>query len=189
MNEELDNIITFYHPLCDINHHHIENVSKHSLVPRTSIKLLTYNIFLRPPPIKTNENDWKDERMSEFIKCMPNFDIICLQEMFGSFNSRKHDLISSAIKQGFFFYVDTPSPSFFSKYLVDGGLVILSRFPIINSSFIPFKYGVLSDSLAQKGVLYAKIEIKNSVMHLFTTHLQASYITSTEYNWVQIKIK
>lgn len=24
------------------------------------IKLLTYNIFLRPPPIKTNEDDYKN---------------------------------------------------------------------------------------------------------------------------------
>jgi len=50
-------------------------------------------------------------------------------------------------------------PSFFSGYATDGGLVILSRFPIVESSFGPFPYGVLSDSLSYKGVLYAKILI------------------------------
>ncbi|EGR30881.1 hypothetical protein IMG5_121790 [Ichthyophthirius multifiliis] len=28
------------------------------------IKVLTYNIFIRPPPIKTNEDDFKDERLT-----------------------------------------------------------------------------------------------------------------------------
>jgi endonuclease/exonuclease/phosphatase family metal-dependent hydrolase len=188
MNDALDSILTYYHPLCDINLDNVDPQSKERICPRSAIKILTYNIFLRPPPIKTNENDWKDERMYEFIKHFPQFDIICLQEMFGTFNSRKHDLIRFAVKSGFFFFVDTPSPSFLSKYLVDGGLVILSRFPIIESAFIPFKYGVLSDSLAQKGVLYAKIEIKNTILHLFTTHLQASYFGSTEYHWVKVDL-
>jgi hypothetical protein len=29
--------------------------------------------------------------------------------------------------------------------------------------------------LGEKGVLYAKIQIKDSILHLFTTHLQATY--------------
>jgi endonuclease/exonuclease/phosphatase family metal-dependent hydrolase len=188
MKDDLDSILTYYHPLCEINIDNIDSQSKDRICPRSAIKILTYNICLLPPPLNTNENDWKDERMNEFIKYFPQFDIICLQELFGLLNNRKHDLIRFAVKSGFFFFVDSPSPSFLSKYLADGGLVILSRFPIIESAFIPFKYGVLSDSLAQKGVLYAQIQIKNSILHLFTTHLQASYFGSTEYEWVKIHI-
>jgi hypothetical protein len=48
-------------------------------------------------------------------------------------------------------------PSFFSGYATDGGLLILSRFPIIEQEFCPYPYGVVSDALSYKGVLYAKI--------------------------------
>jgi endonuclease/exonuclease/phosphatase family metal-dependent hydrolase len=170
----------FYHPLCELNESEIRPNSQERILSRRGIKLLTYNIFLRPPPVNNNENDWKDERLEDFCKVLHSFDIICLQEMFGSLNSRKQSLIRAATKAGFFFYIDTSSPGFISKYMVDGGLLILSRFPIISYSFCPFRYGVIADSLAEKGLLYAKILVKDSFLHLFTTHLQASYFYSGE---------
>jgi endonuclease/exonuclease/phosphatase family metal-dependent hydrolase len=41
----------------------------------------------------------------------------------------------------------------------------------------------MSDSLCEKGVLYAKIKVKNSFLHLITTHFQASYFGSSDNNW------
>jgi endonuclease/exonuclease/phosphatase family metal-dependent hydrolase len=181
-NENLFSVI-LYHPLCDLQESEIKDRIREKILTRRNVKFLTYNIFLRPPPIKNNENDWKDERLEDFCKEIHNFDIICLQEMFGTFSSRKQNLIRHATKTGFFFYIDTSSPSFMSKYLIDGGLVILSRFPIISYLFHPFKYGVISDSIAQKGVLYAKVMIKDVYVHLFVTHLQASYMHSGEYHF------
>lgn len=116
---------TLYHCLNNINLNKLNRT--HQLCTRTGLRILTYNIFLRPPPIKNNEDDFKNERLEDFAKIINDFDIICLQEMFGTYNSRKHELIRAAYKQGFFFYVDTPTPSFLSKYMIDGGLLILSR--------------------------------------------------------------
>lgn len=48
---------------------------------------------------------------------------------------------------------------------------------------MPFSYGVLADSLAEKGILYAQIQVNDQVLHLMTTHLQASYFDSTEFHW------
>lgn len=93
-----------------------------------SLRLLTYNLFLRPPGIKTNFSDYKDDRLDDFIAIMKQFDIICLQEVFGTLSHRKEKLIKKAIKSGFYFIESSPDPSFFSRYLIDGGLVILSRF-------------------------------------------------------------
>ncbi len=77
--------------------------------------------------IKTNESDHKDDRLNYFIKhILPQFDILCLQEVFGTFSSRKEKLMKSALKAGFF-VESSPDPSFFSTYLIDGGLVVLSR--------------------------------------------------------------
>jgi endonuclease/exonuclease/phosphatase family metal-dependent hydrolase len=58
---------------------------------------------------------------------------------------------------------------------VDAGLVIISRFPIVASVFESYNLGILSDSASDKGYLYCKILINNHILHLFNTHLQASY--------------
>jgi hypothetical protein len=52
---------------------------------------------------------------------------------------------------------------------------VLSRFPILASEFKPYPYGIFSDALSQKGVLYTKIQVKDEILHLFSTHTQASY--------------
>lgn len=52
------------------------------------------------------------------------------------------------MKKGLFYHASSPSPSFFSSYLVDGGLLTLSRYPIEYTEFMPFKFGILSDSLS-----------------------------------------
>lgn len=102
------------------------------------MRILTYNIFLRPPPIKNNADDYKNERLEDFCKVINDFDIICLQEMFGTYNSRKQYLIQQASKCGFFFYTDTLTPSMFSKHMIDAGLLILSRYLDESFSFICF---------------------------------------------------
>ena len=104
--------------------------------------------------------------------------------MFGLLNNRLHELIYQASKQGFFYFTNVDFPGMLGKSIADGGLLILSRFPITNYCFVPFRYGVLSDALAEKGLLYAKIKIQSTYLHLFTAHLQASYIDSSESQFV-----
>ena len=63
-------------------------------------------------------------------------------------------------------------------------ILIKIRFPIIESEFRPFRYSVLADSIANKGILYAKIKAKDSTIIVFNTHTQASYFGSSSYIWV-----
>jgi endonuclease/exonuclease/phosphatase family metal-dependent hydrolase len=130
---------------------------------------------MRPPLIKTNQSDHKEDRLTEFVKELSRFDIVCLQEVFTTFNTRKQRLISYGAKSGLSWSVVSQEPSLFSGYLTDGGLLIMSRFPIIESEFHPYPYGVLCDAISYKGVLYAKILIGDKVLHLFNTHTQATY--------------
>jgi hypothetical protein len=52
--------------------------------------------------------------------------------MFDLLSDRKGKLIKKAIKMGFLWVADNENPSFiFSKYLIDGGIIILSKFPIV----------------------------------------------------------
>jgi endonuclease/exonuclease/phosphatase family metal-dependent hydrolase len=100
-------------------------------------------------------------------------------------NTRKQKLITYAQKAGFPYHTCTEGPSFFSGYATDSGLLILSRFPIVETEFYSYPYGVLSDALSQKGVLYAKILVGGDrVLHLFNTHTQASYYGESLENFV-----
>ena len=146
-------------------------LTESATLDRSHIKLLTYNLFMRPPPVRTNASDFKDARLKEYVKQLHRLDIICHQEVFSTLNTRKQRLITYAKKAGLNYHVACPQPSLVSGYFVDGGLVILSRFPIIEHDFEPYPYGVLSDSLSYKGVLYAKILVRpGCVLHLFNTH-------------------
>ena len=120
---------------------------------------MTQNMFMRPPPVKTNATDFKDARLDEFVKQLDNFDIICFQEVFTTLNTRKQRLISYSQKAGLIYHAVCTVPGLFSGYATDGGLLIGSRFPLVESDFDPYPDGVVSDALSFKGVLYAKILI------------------------------
>lgn len=142
----------------------------------SSLRVLTLNLFLRPPLVKNNESDYKDLRTAYFIQhIFPLYDLICLQEVFGFMNYRKSQLIEEAKLAGFYYTAESPQPGTFSGYMIDGGLLILSRLPIVETEFWPYKDSVMPDSMAQKGVLYAQIQAGNATLHIFTSHVQSSY--------------
>ena len=76
MDEILNISVTKYHPLQDIDFSKIDSKVILDKRENKKIKLLSYNIFLRPPPVKNNENDWKDERLYDFLLELKDFDIV-----------------------------------------------------------------------------------------------------------------
>jgi hypothetical protein len=64
----------------------------------------------------------------------------------------------------------------------DGGLVILSKYPIIECSAMTYLLRNGSDRLANKGVVYARIQVglsKNDYIHVFDTHIQSYSYSKT----------
>ena len=156
------------------------NINKKSI--RDSVRLLTYNFFCRPPPVNTNKDDYKDSRLQDFIEQLHNFDIICFQELFTTLNDRKHRMIREAAKVGLKYYLSSKVPSLFSHYLVDSGLLILSRYQIIEHDYYQYFINISGDAVGSKGVLYAKIKINNKYLFLFNTHLQSTYFNESQRN-------
>lgn len=185
-----DKDMIMYHKLVPIKNQSPLKLNN-QIIDRTHIKLLTYNLFLRPPLIKKKEDDYKNERLTLFYNHLKDYDIICIQELFETLNQRKHDLIRQATRNGFFFFIESPMTSVFDSFVVDAGILIFSRFPIKNWTFFPYPNGVDADGLSQKGFLYAQIEIKEAYIHLITTHLQSDdthYNISNEIRLDQLKI-
>uniref|UniRef100_A0A6A7GA21 sphingomyelin phosphodiesterase n=1 Tax=Hirondellea gigas TaxID=1518452 RepID=A0A6A7GA21_9CRUS len=151
---------------------------------RHSLRVLSMNVFSRPSGINDNKgNDSKTERLRILLEKIVDYDIVCLQELF-SVGSRWHsDFISGAYEKGFRYFCCSTHPKFWSLKLIDGGLAILSRFPIKIRDKMVFSAGSGIDGLATKGVVYAKIRIpalKKMDLHVFTTHTQAG---SAEPQW------
>jgi len=153
-----------------------------SNIPQNIISLLTYNFFCRPPPIKTNKSDYKDARLNDFYQQLENYDIICFQELFTTLNDRKHRMIREGAKVGLKYYYSSKVPSFFSKYLCDSGLLILSKYEIVDNDSYEYYINISGDSVSNKGILYAKIKINDKFLFLFNTHLQASYFDDSPIN-------
>lgn len=112
---------------------------------QTSARFLTLNIFMRPPLIKNNWSDFKDDRLAYIEKyILPEYDVIAFQESFAFATRRKDHLISEAIKLGFNYHLESPR-----KYPwqigVDGGLLLVSKFPIRESNVIEYPRGQHSD--------------------------------------------
>ncbi|KAI8321076.1 Endonuclease/exonuclease/phosphatase [Martensiomyces pterosporus] len=150
------------------------------------LRILTQNMFMRPPLIKNNKSDWKDARLDYFIEhILPNYDVVCLQEMFEFASYRRSRLLEAANKLGFNYYVASER-QFLWNVAIDGGLVILSRHPIVASDSIEYQRGMGPDWIPKKGALYAKLAIHAQSnqkvgeeaathVHILTTHTQASY--------------
>ncbi|KAJ3174550.1 hypothetical protein HK101_010951 [Irineochytrium annulatum] len=111
--------------------------------------------MLRPPHVKNNASDHKNARLSHFGSMV-------LPQM-----------LSYAKKAGLDYYVCSPSKGLINA-VSDGGLLILSRYPIVKSEKITFKKGVLGDRYCAKGAIYAKIVLGNQNIHIVNTHLQSS---------------
>ncbi|KAL7719421.1 sphingomyelin phosphodiesterase [Entamoeba marina] len=70
-----------------------------SLLNNQTLNLLTYNLYIRPPFITARGNDYKKDRLKDFLNNkIEDYDVICLQEVFGSFSSKRKEFIKKAKK-------------------------------------------------------------------------------------------
>ncbi|TYZ67754.1 hypothetical protein PybrP1_012998 [[Pythium] brassicae (nom. inval.)] len=143
------------------------------------VAVLSMNIFARPEGIHSGKwfsnGDYKDLRVSLLLRKMRDFDIVLLQEMF-EVGVRQKRLVREARAMGFKYHCGSVWPSVTDRYLIDGGLLILSRFPIVERGQHAYSQGSGSDGICAKGVLYARVQLSPDLgdsLHVFTTHTQA----------------
>jgi endonuclease/exonuclease/phosphatase family metal-dependent hydrolase len=146
-----------------------------------TIRLMTINMLLRPPFINYNGDDYKNERLELLVRhVLPHYDIVALQEVFWFWNFRLGTLLKEAQAQGFHWYTNNAAPPLSSRKFIDGGLLILSRYPITETRKRIYTNGVQIDGWAAKQALYAKVHISPTThIHVITTHTQADYATNS----------
>jgi len=172
--------------------------------PPTTLRILQYNMFLRPAFVNNpGAGDFKDERLDSFIAhALPNYDLLILQEVFDGINITKCCCIAGRLKKklilaakvaGYCCHHSGPDPGF--GQFLDGGLLILSRFPILDTATHAFlTVGAHGDQLSSKGwyvnpsfsssiqhlltlllSLHALLDVNGAQLDVFAAHTQASY--------------
>jgi endonuclease/exonuclease/phosphatase family metal-dependent hydrolase len=149
-----------------------------SSLPR-KLRVLSLNFFLRSWGVcdSFSTGDSKRERLKEFVDLhLSKYDIVLFQEVFGVFSLSCNELIGKAKKFGFNYCITPENPPFFSRHMMDNGLLILSKFPIVESETVVYQDYVYVDQMASKGFQYAKIQISGTkYLQVINTHLQADY--------------
>ncbi|MFK8908283.1 sphingomyelin phosphodiesterase [Streptomyces sp. YS-3] len=148
-------------------------------VPR--LKVLTYNTFLMSTALYPN---WGQEHRAQAIPAAPFFqgnDVVVLQEAFD--NSASDALKRTAAAQ---YPYQTPvvgrskdgwdatSGSYSSTTPEDGGVTVLSKWPILRKEQVIFKDACGADWWSNKGIAYVVLNVNGAKVHVVGTHLQST---------------
>jgi endonuclease/exonuclease/phosphatase family metal-dependent hydrolase len=160
-----------------------------------SIRLLTFNIFIRPPIV--SERDKRDERLPKIIKFIndSDYDVVCLQELFGyrtlfsshSDKKRRRKLLKETQEKYPYCFASTLTSN---NAPIDSGLVILSKYEIATSGEQSFPSNTLrgADKYSKKGFIWAGMIIQGKSFLFINTHTQAIYDQIKDYNNVKSQL-
>jgi len=156
-----------------------ESVTPTGFIFQDQVKLMSFNIFVRPDIPIGLSSEYQDVRIELFsTHVLPHYHIVCLQEMFSvPLSSRRHSLIEQAKRLGFHWH-HIGKRNYSLSPTIDGGLLVLSKLPIVKSDTLNFSSAAFADWYAEKGVLYCLVQTgpqEGHFVHLFCTHLQATY--------------
>jgi len=124
------------------------------------------------------------EKMMEFLQ-QQNADVMCFQEFFESHNPKElPDNIVYMQKQlnypYYFFSHD------YHRYdgVLETGVIIFSRYPIINTLQQKFKKS--ANIRATESLIAADIDVNGKTVRIFTTHLQSVLFRSKDFRNIEI---
>ncbi|MFF9425333.1 sphingomyelin phosphodiesterase [Streptomyces sp. NPDC014746] len=145
------------------------------------LKVLTYNTFLFS---KTLYPNWGQDHRAKAIPAAPFFqgqDVVVLQETFD--NSASDALKANAAAQ---YPYQTPvvgrsksgwdatGGSYSSTTPEDGGVTVLSKWPIVRKEQYVYKDACGSDWYSNKGFAYTVLNVNGSRVHVVGTHAQST---------------
>ena len=119
--------------------------------------ILTYNIQKFP---------WSFKSIKKIAELFDTHSIILIQECY--------DELFSSLESYFpHYYICRGTMKGIS--LVNSGLAILSKYPIVKNTFIPYKnYNSFTyDCLTEKGFLHTTIDIDGKIVNIVNTHMQS----------------
>ncbi|MFK4693782.1 sphingomyelin phosphodiesterase [Streptomyces pristinaespiralis] len=146
-----------------------------------SLRVLTYNAFLFSKSLYPN---WGQDHRAAAIPAAPFFqgnDVVVLQEAFD--NSSSDALLRGAAaqyphrtpvmgrsKDGW----DATGGAYSSTTPEDGGVAVLSKWPIVRKEQYVYKDACGADWWSNKGFVYAVLDVNGTRVHVVGTHAQST---------------
>ncbi len=133
-------------------------------------KVLSWNVYMLPKPIKFSLQNTRSEIIPAQIK-QTNYDLIFMQEAFmGSFRNKMRTALKATHPNTYYLKNHKfPIPVFGS------GLLVLSKFPVKLIDHIYFLHCTTADCLASKGAAMMEIMLPDQqLVQVVNTHLQAT---------------
>lgn len=134
---------------------------------KASLNIVTYNVWGLPPLFKGSAPKRFELIGKELQK--QNLDIICLQEMWDKQTAKIIDTLS---------YPFCANGGRYPGLRNASGLVTLSRYPIIEEAFYPFKDSSLIERIVKKGVLRTCIATPYGEVEVLNVHMCSDSETS-----------
>ncbi|KNE65985.1 hypothetical protein AMAG_10265 [Allomyces macrogynus ATCC 38327] len=148
-----------------------------------SLRFLSFNLFLRPYLISDSEQahtfsagDYKKERVDLFCaQALDRYDVLCLQEVFDA--TSRDVLKQRAADRGLIHALDLPMGNSDTKSStpIGSGLLVLSRFPLLDAFPQPFYHCSGADQFSAKGFVSFRVLLPSGgALNVINLHLQAS---------------
>ncbi|MEU9852758.1 sphingomyelin phosphodiesterase [Streptomyces sp. NPDC047974] len=145
------------------------------------LKVLTYNAFLFS---KTLYPNWGQDHRARAIPAAPFFqgqDVVVIQEAFDNSSSDALKANAAAAyphqtpvmgrsKTGW----DATSGAYSATTPEDGGVTILSKWPIVRKEQYVYKDACGADWYSNKGFVYSVLDVNGSRVHVVGTHAQST---------------
>ena len=130
----------------------------------SEIKIMSWNIACLPNYINSFAN--VEKRLPDIIRFIEihNPDIISLQEVFSS-NCKK--VLKDFFETRNYNVIISPN----TKFLLNGGLLIATKYDILSYEYKIYKNYIGEDGLCQKGILNCQIKYNDIYINIFNTHL------------------
>ena len=130
-----------------------------------SIKVLSWNVFLRPSIM----NDGQMDRVYEIGEYLKNSDadVLVLQEVF---HRRARRALKKSLKSSYPYQTKKGPVTWLG---IPSGVVLFSKIPIVKEKIISFSFSKGSDRLAKKGAILVTFETSGQKINILGTHLQA----------------
>ena len=129
-----------------------------------NFKVMAYNVWALLPGLISKD---VSERLNLLVNEVRGYDAIVFSELFD--NSRRETFLN-ALKSEYPYQTSVVDKS---GSVEDGGVLIVSRWPINASSQVVFDACDAEDCISAKGVIYAEVNKDGNPYHVFGSHTQA----------------
>ncbi|MER5350143.1 sphingomyelin phosphodiesterase [Kitasatospora sp. NPDC002551] len=146
-----------------------------------ALKVLTYNVFLMSKNLYPN---WGQDYRAKAIPATDVFqgqDVVVLQE---AFDNGASDALVAQASAAYPYHTpvvgrstsgwDATAGGYSSATPEDGGVTLLSKWPILRKEQYVFKDACGSDRFSNKGFVYAVLNVNGLRTHVIGTHLQST---------------